>query len=184
MMPLDKQSIRKEYLAKRNQMNEQERIDSSIKIASTLFAHPIFQKAKNIAFYVSKDSEVETILFIEEALKNNKRIYVPRVEKDTMNFYRIRNLSELKEGAFHVFEPTTNYQASLDKLDLIIVPLVAFNEKKYRIGYGKAFYDKYLKDYKGKTVGLAFSSQKTDIEFQEETDISLDYIITENNIYK
>ena len=66
----------------------------------------------------------------------------------------------------------------------MVVPLVAFNRKKYRVGYGKGFYDKYLKDFQGTTIGLAFSFQEVDEDFEDEYDIPLDYIITEKEIIK
>lgn len=183
MMQLVKKEIRKTIKSLRESKDDRYMFNASVLINHQLFEHDYFKNAKTIGFYVSKQYEVETILAIEQALKN-KRIAVPKVEGEIMNFYRIKALSDLEEGSFGVFEPTTPYITRPNKMDLIVVPLVAFNRKKYRVGYGKGFYDKYLKDYKGHTIGLAYSFQETKEEFEEEFDMPLDFIITEKEIIK
>lgn len=180
---MDKKEIRNHIKVIKKSKNDRYLFNASVLINHQLFEHEWFKNAKMIGFYVSKDDEVETILAIEEALKK-KRIATPKVEGDIMNFYRIRSLSDLDMGSFQVFEPTTPFITKSKKMDLMIVPVVAFNRKKYRVGYGKGFYDKYLKDYKGHTIGLAFSFQEVDENFEEEYDIPLDCIITEKEIIK
>lgn len=183
MMLLAKNDIRQRIKVLRSNCSDDDLFSKSVIINQKLFEHPYYKEAKMIGFYVSKQYEVETILLMEQALKT-KRIAVPKVEGDIMNFYRIKSLSDLQEGHFHVFEPTTPYITRPNKMDLIIVPLVAFNRKLYRIGYGKGFYDKYLKDYQGHTIGLAFSFQEVDEMFEEEHDLPLDVIITEKEMIK
>ena len=139
-MQLDKKELRDIYKKKRKDLDDSTRFKASVEICKQLFNHSFYKKAKIIGFYVSLDDEVETILLIEQALKN--------------------------------------------KMDLIVVPVLSFNKEKYRLGYGKAFYDKYLKDYKGHTIGLAFSTCECDESFQDEYDIPLEVIITENKIYE
>ncbi len=182
-MQLDKKELRDIYKKKRKDLDDSTRFKASVEICKQLFNHSFYKKAKTIGFYVSLDDEVETILLIEQALKK-KRIAVPKVEGENMNFYRIQSLTDLDEGSFHVFEPTTPYITRPNKMDLIVVPFLSFNKEKYRLGYGKAFYDKYLKDYKGHTIGLAFSTCECDESFQDEYDIPLEVIITENKIYE
>jgi len=182
-MQLVKEEIRQHIKQQKLKSSDDELFQKSVIINQKLFEHEYYKEAKMIGFYVSKKYEVETILLLEQALKK-KRIAVPKVEGEIMNFYRIKALSDLKEGSFHVFEPTTPYITRANKMDLIIVPLVAFNRKLYRVGYGKGFYDKYLKDYKGHTIGLAFSFQEVDEDFEEEFDLPLDLIITEKEIIK
>lgn len=181
-MQLDKNGLRKTYKDIRNQLEDSERFNKSTKIGTTLFNHPYYQKAKTIGFYVSLEEEVETILLIEESLKNRKRVCVPKVEGEDMKFYRITSLVDLKEGSYNIFEPTTPYITRPNKMDLIIVPMIGFNKEKYRLGYGKGYYDRYLKDYKGHTIGLAFDDCLINEDFQDEYDIPLELIITEDRI--
>lgn len=183
MMVLDKKEIRNKIKELKNTYNDDTLFNASVIINQKLFEHEAYKDAKMIGFYVSKEKEVDTILLIEQALKK-KRTATPKVEGDIMNFYRITSLSDLTVGSFDVFEPTTPYITKSKKMSLMVVPLVAFNRKKYRVGYGKGFYDKYLKDFNGTTIGLAFSFQEVDEDFQEEYDIPLDYIITEKEIIK
>ena len=140
--------------------------------------------ASLVACYVSLPLEVDTLSIIQELLKT-KRIAVPKVLGNTMEFYEIHSLNDLKEGHFHVLEPTTNLLVKPQEIDCMLVPLVAFDERLYRVGYGKGYYDKYFAsqcDYD--KIGLAFEFQKvTDIQ-TNEFDIPLDEIITENNHYK
>lgn len=182
-MQLDKKEIRKHIKLLKIEKGDRYLFNASVLINHQLFEHEWFKNAKRIGFYVSKEYEVETVLAIEQALKD-KRISVPKVEGDLMNFYRIRSLADLTVGSFDVFEPVTPFITKRNKMDLIIVPVVAFNRDKYRIGYGKGFYDKYLKDYNGHTIGLAFSCAEVDEHFENQYDIPLDMIITEKEMIK
>lgn len=145
--------------------------------------HHSLIKASLIACYVSLPLEVDTLSIIQELLKS-KRIVVPKVNGDMMDFYEIYSLNDLKEGHFHVLEPTTNFLIQPQEIDCMLVPLVAFDENLYRVGYGKGYYDKYFalcSDYD--KIGLAFEFQKvTDIQ-TNEFDIPLDEVITENKHY-
>ena len=97
-----------------------------------------------------------------------------------MEFYYIHSLNDLKEGTFHVLEPTTNQIANIQDIDLMIVPMLAFDNQNYRVGYGKGFYDKYFaKGYLGYKLGLAFSYQKVDKIDINEYDLPLDEILCE-----
>lgn len=180
---MDKKEIRKHISQLKKEKGDTALFQASVIINRQLFEQHWFKNAKRIGFYASKENEVETILSIEQALKE-KRISLPKIEKDKMNYYHIKSLSDLTVGTFDVFEPTTPYLTKENEMDLIIVPVVAFNRKKYRLGYGKGFYDRYLKNFKGHTIGLAFSMCEVDEDFQEEHDICLDMIITEKEIIK
>ena len=107
----------------------------------------------------SLPKEVETLSLIQELLKT-KRVCVPKVNQDTMDFYEIDSLDDLKEGYFHVLEPTTTALILPEDIDCMLVPMLAFDKQKYRVGYGKGFYDKYFaRGYHGYKLGLAFSFQ-------------------------
>lgn len=180
---MDKKEIRKHVKDLKLDKGDRYLFNASLLINNQLFQQYWFKKAKRIGFYVSKELEVETILTIEQILKE-KRISVPKVEGSIMNFYHIKSLTDLTLGAFHVFEPTTSYYTKPSEMDIMIVPVVAFNRKKYRVGYGKGYYDKYLKNFKGHTIGLAFSIAEVDEDFEDEFDIPLDMVITEKEVIK
>ena len=141
--------------------------------------HSYYKKAKTIGIYVSLPGEVNTFPLIQQALKSHC-VCVPKIINDEMEFYYIHSLNDLKEGTFHVLEPTTNQIANIQDIDLMIVPMLAFDNQNYRVGYGKGFYDKYFaKGYLGYKLGLAFSHQKVDKIDINEYDLPLDEILCE-----
>lgn len=91
--------------------------------------------------------------------------------------------THLKKGAYNIMEPQGGEQYR-GKIDLIIVPGICFNKKGYRVGYGKGYYDRFLKGKDGITVGLCYESLLTEEEFQCEFDIKVNYIATEKALYK
>ena len=136
-------------------------------------------KRKNILIYVSKEDEVDTINLILELFKLKKNIYVPKVEKDIINFYQINSLFDLKLGKFNILEPIskikiTNYQDSV-----IIVPGLLFDLNNNRLGYGGGYYDKFLQDKNIYKIGICYSFFKIDKINSEKHDIKMDLIITE-----
>lgn len=141
--------------------------------------HPHYLKAKTIGFYVSLPGEVDTISLIRKALKTHC-VCVPKVIDDEMEFYCIHSLDDLQEGTFHVLEPTTHELVLPQDIDLMIVPMLAFDEHHYRVGYGKGFYDKYFaRDFQGYKLGIAFSFQKVKEIDIDCYDLPLDEIICE-----
>lgn len=148
-------------------------------IQKKVLQHPLYQKASMLGIYVSLPQEVDTRLLIEKALQHH-RVCVPRVEGKVMHFYEIHSLKELKDGHFHVLEPTTNEYIKPEEIDFMIIPMLAFDESYHRVGYGKGYYDQYLvSGFHGYKLGLAFSFQYVrHIEF-DEYDQVLDEILTE-----
>ena len=131
--------------------------------------------------YISFNGEVDTKKLIEEMLCDNKTLCAPKcVTKCDIEARLFKSLDELVPGAYGILEPLGNVT---DNIDLIIVPGAAFNERLHRIGYGAGYYDRFLKKTSAITVGLFYEMQKADFK-EDPFDISLDYIITEKNVYK
>lgn len=148
-------------------------------IFTKLKSHQKYIDANIIGCYVSLPQEIETLSFVEETLQT-KRVCVPRVEGNIMHFYEIHSLKDLKEGHFHVLEPITNERINPSDIELMIVPLLAYDQLNYRVGYGKGYYDKYFHSgciaYK---IGLAYSYQYVDHIDVDCHDYPLDEILTE-----
>lgn len=97
-----------------------------------------------------------------------------------MNFYLINSLDELKKSSFGILEPSNQSKIiNKENIDLLIVPMVAFDSNHNRLGYGGGYYDRYLKNYAGKVIGLAFSFQQTEALPVESFDIPIKTIIDE-----
>lgn len=135
-----------------------------------------FKKSKKVAMYWSLPDEVNTHQFIEK-WKDKKDIYLPVTTADEIKFVRFRGVSHMHEGAFKVFEPTNEEQIEADKLDLIVVPGLAFDEDGHRIGRGKGYYDKFLQKTDVESLGVAFPFQMFNSIPTEEHDINVDKVI-------
>lgn len=176
-----KKSIRKELLEKRDLLKKQEVIEKSREIKEKVSLMPEFINAKTIAFYVSFNKEVFTHSMIKELL-GEKRILAPKVTRRKIDFYEINNFNELKPGKFNILEPVNLNKVSYDKIDLVIVPGVAFDKKGHRIGYGYGMYDRLLKRIECKKIGLAFDLQIVTKIPKERFDVAVDKIITEKEV--
>lgn len=180
---MNKEVLRKKYKKIRNNISNQTK--KSQQITKKLINEKIYKEAKVIAIYSSIDSEVKTIPLAKIALNNKKTLAYPKIiDKNNMEFYKINCLEELKEGNFHILEPTSNKKIDKEKIDLIIIPGICFDLNKNRIGYGKGYYDSYLQGTNIKKVGICYEKQiTTKTIITDKQDIKMDWIITEENIY-
>ncbi len=163
-------------LRKRTSLSFWEIKQKSQRICAVLTQLPEFKRAKSIAFYISTKSEVHTHDLIKTLLeKKEKKVSVPVYSANVLS--EISSWSELSEGAFGILEPKN--LSVVNDADLIIVPGVAFDRQCNRLGHGKGFYDKLLKNYKGKSIALAYEQQIVDKIPTEDHDVKVNKIITE-----
>ena len=181
-----KKEIRTNGLQKRMRLSSAVRTEYSLDIAEQVLKHPFFQCADTIYCYVPFREEVDTTLCIQTAWKQGKRVVVPRVcGTNQMEFYEIESMKELFPGYQGILEPAANrdrlFEASSCVHALMLVPGVVFDRNGNRIGYGKGFYDYYLKTYPYiSKMGLAFSCQCIEEIPAEPQDICMDVVLTEN----
>ncbi len=158
---MEKQEIRQIYLAKR--LAVENKTEKSQTIMNKIIAMPCFRKAKTIAVYASLPFEVDTRRLILEGWTQKKRIAFPKVEGNDLSFYEVTSFDELfPNGPFGIREPASFPKRLVKKteIDLIIVPGICFDQKKYRVGYGKGFYDRYLKECSAYKIGVCFEEQR------------------------
>lgn len=157
------------------------------KIYDNFINSELYKLASNIFIYVSYNSEVNTHQIINQALIDDKRIFVPKVisKKDGMVAVEIFSLLELSKGYFGVLEPT-NFDKKIEEneIDLVLMPGVAFDKSGGRIGYGGGFYDRFLPKLNRdiKKIALAYSFQVFDYVPHELHDEKIDGIITDEYI--
>lgn len=185
---MDKIELRKALKRERAKLAYNEIVQYSTMIHNSLYATKEYQQSDLILAYVSFSSEVGTHLLIEKALKDGKKVAVPKVfDKETMKFIYISSLKDLKPGAYDILEPTTSVTADSDisSNTLILLPGIGFDLKFNRLGYGGGYYDRYLAKHPNlKKIMLAYELEKVDLLPTNEYDIKSDIIITEQNIYK
>lgn len=184
---MDLKSVtRKEVKKKLQNLNIKKYNTWSNCIANTLYETTWWRKATVIALTISRDREVSTIPIIERAWSSGKEVVIPKCDpyNHTMKFYRITSFSQLETVYFGLKEPiveqTTYYKP--EEIDLMIVPGVVFSRSGYRIGYGGGYYDRYLADFQGMKISLAFTVQlQKEVPF-EPHDVPVEAIITNEGI--
>ncbi len=158
--------LRKTALTARNSISEEMRMEYSQRIRKKTIDFLDSISAEFVHTYISFNSEVGTHGIIEDLFKRNIKVAVPITTIDAntphMIHSRLDNLESLRSGKFGVPEPNKTHEISIEKLDAVIIPIVAFDVFGMRLGYGKGFYDKFLSQIptKVRRIGLAFSIQQ------------------------
>ncbi len=135
-------------------------------------------------FYSAIDNEVQTDFMIKESIKKGKKVVLPQATS-TMLIPRIvlKYPSGLSPKSFGILEPDEKCPSVPKKdIDLVVVPGVAFSKGCMRLGYGKGYYDRFLNDYGGRKIGLAFWEQIVEELPYDTHDVSLDKVITDKII--
>lgn len=177
---MDKNIFRESVKKMRASLREPERTDEREQIFLRLEELEAYKKSKNILSFMNFGSEIEMDIFNEKMLKDKKRVFLPRIEKDgTLSVVEFG--TEFSIGSFGIREPIGDkYEGSLD---MILVPGLAFDRFGNRIGYGKGYYDKLLLKYSEVLkVAPIFSLQLFPEIPREKHDINIDIIIIKNEI--
>jgi 5-formyltetrahydrofolate cyclo-ligase len=181
---LAKSDIRKTILDKRNSISQLDHINNSRIISNRVISTKEYQSSRSLGIYYSIGSEVKTFAIIRHSLENKKEIALPRIIDSTkIQFFKVMEdrfekikFTKGKNGIFENSMSTT----IIDKIDLLIIPGIAFDLKGNRIGYGKGYYDRFLSLYKAKCkMGLSYDCQIINEIPNNEHDIPVDIIITE-----
>lgn len=179
-----KRAIRERILKQRCGMGFDEWNRKSKVISKKVIDHPWFLEASEILCYMNHRMEVDTEMMIREAFRLGKKVAIPRVQQDTMDFYYIDSLMDVKKGSFGIREPNQNHKAN-GKDILLIMPGVAFDQKRNRVGYGKGFYDRYCSEHSvQRIIGLAFENQMVECIPADKHDKKPDIVITEEREYE
>jgi 5-formyltetrahydrofolate cyclo-ligase len=181
-MAESKHEIRKKILEQRDALDYEDVEQKSKKIIEVLKEDPDYKKAKAIMFYISKDKEVDTQELLKEAIKK-KTIIVPKVTNRGLICCKIIDLKNMNYSCFGTLEPKEEITCDVTKIDLIIVPGIAFDTLGNRIGYGKGYYDNLLKTAKCKKIGLAYSFQVVKKVPVDSWDVKIDKLITDQQSY-
>ena len=164
------------------------RTSKSLKISKRLRSLAVYKKAKVVMFFITHGSEVITKTMVANAWKEGKITAAPVVnEKETtMCAAKFSSFKKsLKKGAYGILEPDLNKCACVAEKDisLVLVPAVSFDSCGHRIGYGKGYYDKWLKSIPiARRVGLSYDFQVTDKLPFTKNDLKVSKVLTEKRI--
>ena len=191
----EKTEIRQNLLTRRKGLSKDQIRQKSGFIIDKLLSFPLYRRAKVIHCYVSlpKLGEVDTHGLIRQTLEEGKRVVVPVTdfERRTVSCSQIKSLEELEEKPSGLREPKQECLRSIDLklIDLVILPGVAFDLQGNRIGMGGGFYDRFLSEFavfscSPSPVALAYQFQIVDRIEPIPQDMRVEWIITEERIYK
>ena len=185
-----KQELRAGALKKRRSIPRAELAELSARVGANLLSLEEYERARLVISYCAKEDEVQTRPIIEEALAEGKRIAViaTDVASKTLSFSEIKSFeNDLAPGAFGILEPKRGRvrPVSIKEADIILVPLVAWDEKGRRLGYGAGYFDRALQGARGVAkVGLALESQRLPQIPESRYDVPLDIVVTERRIVR
>jgi len=188
-MESEKGKIRKLIQRKRDLLTSAERQEKSREIQKNLFGLPEFNKAGMVLFYAPKGNEVDTCPMIDDAIRAGKRVALPITDLSSRKLILSEIKSYQKEictGTYGIPEPGKEFFRPVmpEKIDIVIVPGIAFDKSGYRVGYGGGFYDRFLKTTKALRVGLAFQLQIVEEKLPSgPLDLPVDLVMTEDTMY-
>ena len=156
-----KQKLRAESKLYRNELSSNEKAELDSKISDRLFNTWQYKSCEVLLTYVSTEIEVDTREIISRALADGKRVAVPRCIDNTrlMDFYFIKDFDDLESGYMGVLEPIPEKCEKMTDFSegLCIVPALMFDLYGYRLGYGKGYYDRFLSNFCGETLGICYN---------------------------
>ncbi len=181
---MDKKQLRKQIREKKKEFSLSEKRELSKPIFEKIKKEDFFEKAKVILLYYSMDDEVYTHDFVEEYYKS-KTILLPCVDGDDLILRQYLGIESMKAGEqFGILEPIGKEFLDLDKIDLMIIPGVAFDKDKNRLGRGRGFYDRLLKTVNATKIGVCFDFQVVEHVPTEAFDVKMDIVVSTTNIYR
>lgn len=175
---MDKKELRSQIRARKRAMTEAQITEKSALLGQLFADSPLYRQAKTIYGYLPYNQEVRTIPMLEQALKDGKRIAVPKVVGDEMVFIYIDDLNKVEKGYAGIPEPVADGPVADDPHALVLMPGLAFDPQGHRIGYGGGFYDKFLAaEPEHPTLALCYDFQMLPHLETEEFDIPVDCVL-------
>ncbi|MFD2724971.1 5-formyltetrahydrofolate cyclo-ligase [Hyunsoonleella rubra] len=184
---MTKSELRKKYKALRSELSEDQIEDFSIAIANRLLKLPIWDFSfYHIFLSIEEQKEVNTDYILNILSGKDKNIVISKSNFKTgeMTHFLLTDSTIIKKNGYNIPEPVDGIEISNDKIDVVFIPLLAFDKKGNRVGYGKGFYDAFLSQCNPDTVkiGLSFFEAENEISDAFDGDVGLDYCITPKKI--
>lgn len=184
----NKKELRLKHKALRNSLSENELEEMSLAIANKVLTLPIWEKTYfHIFLPITEHKEVNTEFILHLLSGKDKEIIISKADFETRNMthFLLTDNTKIKKNEYNIPEPVDGIEVPIHKIDVVFVPLLAFDKKGNRVGYGKGFYDKFLSECKPNTikVGLSFFDPEELITDVFEGDVKLDYCVTPNLIH-
>ncbi len=182
-----KKDLRSDYKNRRKAVSVPSLMDLSSAIANALLEIPIWDfEYYHIFLPIPHKKEIDTHFILTILQGMDKNVVLPKViGNDSLKHYLLTDATKFRSNRWSIPEPVDGIEIAPDKIDVVFLPLLAFDIKGNRVGYGKGFYDTFLGECRKevKKIGLSLFEAEKIIEDINENDVPLDYCITPKNIY-
>ncbi|MBZ4043396.1 5-formyltetrahydrofolate cyclo-ligase [Flavobacterium hibisci] len=188
-MPTTKKELRIHYKKLRKELTEEVIEEKSLEISNQLISLPIWDKTYYHVFLpIEEQKEVNTEFILHLLSGKDKEIVISKSDFDTriMSHFLLTDNTKIRKNEYNIPEPVNGLPVPSQTIEVVFVPLLAFDVFGNRIGYGKGFYDKFLAECKPETIkiGLSFFEAVAQIDDVFESDIKLDYCVTPEKVYR
>ncbi len=185
---MHKKELRSKYKSLRASLSKNEIEEQSLAIANKLLALPIWENTYfHIFLPIIEQKEVDTEVILHMLAGKDKEIIVSKsdFESRKMTHFLLTDATKIKKNDYNIPEPIDGIEIPTSKIEVIFVPLLAFDKKGNRVGYGKGFYDRFLSECNPETIkiGLSFFDAEELISDVNDDDIRLNYCVTPNAIF-
>ena len=187
MITADKTFLRSHYKKKRLSLTKQEVDHLSQRVCKQLDKLNIWKlKHYHIFISISKYNELDTSYIINKLKSEKKNIIVPKILNNELIHIAINDQTEFSINEYGIKEPNNGNSFIIQNLDLIFIPLLAYDLEGHRVGYGKGYYDRFLKltNKSSLKIGLSFFDPINKIQDIDDNDVKLDYCITPTQVHK
>ena len=175
---MNKQELRAGIRAKKRAMTEEMIVEKSKALGELFAQSEAYKNAKSIYGYLPYNQEVRTTPMLEQAIRDGKRVAVPKCYGDEMKFIWMEDLSKVEKGYANIPEPIADEPVADDETALVLMPGLAFDPQGHRCGYGGGFYDKFLAaEPNHPTLALCYDFQMFPHLETEDHDIPVNYVI-------
>jgi len=172
-----KNEIRALLREKREKLDQNLLRKKSKEVCDIFLSSKLYKDSKSIFCYVPYSNEIDTTFILNKTLLDSKILLIPKIVGKDMVAVKVKNLNDLIKNKYGVFEPVSNIPYNKKDIDIIIVPALGFDNDGHRIGYGGGYYDKYLADYDGATIGFVLKDFIIDNFDHETKDIPVKELI-------
>lgn len=186
---MNKKELRAKYKALRQELSLDEIEDKSLAIANRILQLDIWEKTYfHLFLTIEEQNEVETEFVLQVLAGYDKEIVVAKSNFETLEMtnYLLTDNTKFQKNEYNIFEPVDGIEVPTTKIDVVFVPLLAYDKMGNRVGYGKGFYDKFLSKCNEDVIkiGLSFFDPEETIDGVFESDIRLDYCVTPTTNYE
>jgi len=175
---MDKAELRQKIRQQKREMTAQQIESAGKRLGELFLSSELYRRAETVYGYLPYNQEVRTVPMLEQAIRDGKRVAVPKVYGEEMKFIYITDFSQVEKGYAGIPEPIADEPVADDPHALVLMPGLAFTKTGDRMGYGGGFYDKFLsREPQHPTVALCYGFQIVEKLPTEEHDVPVDLVL-------